>query len=210
MSPCSKTPILTRPPRLIRLNRARQRGAFSLVEVLVAAVIMSIAMGNVVTISMRAADALRTSREAAASSQVLQQRIEAIRDRPWPEVSCSEGLAEILKTPTDSESELSDPQVMETMRVTVPMASSSGLVEGKSFLSVYRKGGVVVIEQSGDFVAEPTLLFEGSLVWRDRNGVHRRVLRTVVCRFGLTRGGILGSMLGRPASRVSKSGGSAL
>lgn len=179
------------------------RDAFSLIEVLVSTLIMSVAMGNIVMMSMRASAALRASREAAATSQLLQQRIEMIRDRPWPEVSGSQALAALMKTPTDSESELSDSQLTETMRVTVPAASDAGLVESDRFLSVRRKGGVVVIEQDGDFAAEPTLLFEGSVSWRDQAGMHRRAVRTVVCRFGLTRYGVLGSVLGRPGSRVS-------
>lgn len=195
----------TMPPTAChRKNAAGRRHGFTLLEVMVSTVLIAIAMGNILMMNIRAARVLRASREVAATSQVLQQRIEMVRERPWAEVAGVKAMAALMKTPTDSEAELSESHLTERMRVTVPRASADGLVETERTFSVCRTDGVVVIEQADDFVAQPTLLFEGSVTWRDPAGVHQRVLRTVVCRIGLTRSGIVGTVLGRPGSRVPR------
>ncbi len=165
--------------------------------------LICLAMGSILMMSMRASKLLRASREVAAASQMLQQRIEMIRERKWSEVSGSKALAVLMQTPTDSEAEMSGTRLTERMKVTVPQASANGLAETDQFFSVSRSAGKVVSEGSGDFGTEPTLLFEGTATWSDSSGVHQRVLRTVICRFGLTRSGIVGTLVGRPSSRVS-------
>ena len=177
--------------------------AFTLLEVTVSCLLIALAMGSILMMSMRSSRLVRASREVAATSQMLQQRVEMIRDRKWSEVSGSLALAALMATPTDSEAEMSGSRLTERMKVTVPKASTTGLVESDRTFTVSRSEGRVVTEGSGDFGAEPTLLFEGTATWSDSSGVHQRVLRTVICRFGLTRGGIVGTVLGRPSSRVS-------
>ncbi|MEO6786944.1 MAG: hypothetical protein ABI318_12500 [Chthoniobacteraceae bacterium] len=188
-----------------RRNCTRGRQAFTLLEVMVSSLLICVAMGSILMMNVRASKILRTSREVAASSQMLQQRVEMIREHTWSEVAGSAALSALMNTPTDSEAEMSGINLTERMKVTVPKASAAGLVETGQFFSVSRSDGNVVCEGSGDFGAEPTLLFEGTATWRDSSGVHQRDLRTVVCRFGLTRCGIVGTVLGRPGSRVSSS-----
>jgi len=190
-------------PLLNLRNPARLCRAFTLMEVMVSTLLISIAMGNILMMNLRAVRILKASREVAAASQILQQRVEIVRDRPWSEVSGSKAMAVLMKTPTDSEAELNGTHVTERLKVTVPKASEAGLVETERSFTISRSDGNVVIEQAGDFMSEPTLLLEGTTTWRDQSGVHQRVLRTVVCRFGLTRSGIVGTVIGRPGSRVS-------
>ena len=192
-----------RSPAFHLRNTVRRGHAFTLMEVMVSTLLICIAMGNILMMNMRAARILRASREVAATSQMLQQRVEMIRDRSWSEVSGSKAMAALMKTPTDSEAEVNGSHVTERLTVTVPKASEAGLVETERCFTVCRTDGDVVVEQSGDFNSEPTLLLEGTATWRDQAGVHQRVLRTVVCRFGLTRSGIVGTVIGRPGSRVS-------
>ena len=182
---------------------ARRGHAFTLMEVMVSALLISIAMGNILMMNMRSAKILRASRELAAASQMLQQRVEMVRDRSWSEVASSKAMAALMKSPTDSEAEINGARVTERLTVTVPKASMAGLVETDRCFTVCRTDGAVTVEQSGDFNSEPTLLLEGTATWHDQAGVHQRVLRTVVCRFGLTRSGIVGTVIGRPSSRVS-------
>jgi type II secretory pathway pseudopilin PulG len=177
--------------------------AFTLLEVTVSSLLIALAMGSILMMSMRASKLVRASRQVAATSQMLQQRVEMVRERTWSEVAGSRALAALMETPTDSEAEMAGSRLTERLKVTVPKASATGLVETARTFTVSRSEGGVVSEGSGDFGAEPTLLFEGTVTWSDSSGVHQRVLRTVICRFGLTRSGIVGTVIGRPTSRVS-------
>ncbi len=167
---------------------------------MVSVLLIVVSMGSILVMNMRASRILRNSREVAATSQILQQRIEMARDQPWAAVASAKALAVLMQTPTDSAAEISDPQFSEQMRVTVPKPTAAGLVETARSFSVVRTRGRVTIEHADDLTAEPTLLFQGTVIWRDPTGPHQRVLRTVICRFGLTHSGIVGTVIGRPGS----------
>lgn len=171
--------------------------AFTILEVLAAAALIAIAMGSIMAINTHAVHTLRATRQAAASSQVLQQRVEMIRARPWPEVSSSDALTQIMSIPTESEKELTDAHMTETLKAIVPVASANGPTDSATTFSVRRQDGSAAADHALDLGAQPTLLFEGTLTWRDVHGVHARTLRTMICRAGLTRSGIFGSPLGR-------------
>jgi len=158
-------------------------------------------VGSIVALSARSARALQFSRQTSASSQILQQRIEMVRGQNWAEVTSSAAVARFMETPTTSEAELGNPTLVETLEVTVPKPSPAGLTETEKSFAVRRMAsGTVSIERTGDFTAEPTLLYQATVTWEDQTGVHRRSLRTIVCRNGLTRSGTVGTVLGRPGS----------
>jgi len=182
------------------LKTLHRTGAFTITEVLVSSLLISVAMGSILSMNMQSITTLRASHEAAASSQVLQQRIEMIRKKAWPEVANSAGLAQVLAAPTESEPELSDSHLVETVKVYAPQTGTNGMDVSPSSFTVRRADHAVQIVQTGDFTTEPTLFFEDSIAWRDRTGPHQRVLRSIICRAGLTRAGLYGSVLGRPGS----------
>gem|GEM_PF-2160868 len=169
-------------------------------EVLISALLISMAVGSIVALSARSARALRYSRQTSAASQILQQRIEMVRGANWAEVTSSMAVARLMEKAAASEAELADSTLMEYLEVTVPKASPQGLVETEKSFSVRRTGGTASIEHSGDFTGEQTLLYQTTVTWRDQTGLHRRSLRTIVCRNGLTRSGTVGTVLGRPGS----------
>lgn len=169
-------------------------------EVLVATLLIAMAMGSIMAINARAISTLRESREVAASSQVLQQRIEMIRERSWTEFASAEALASMMRSRSESEAELSDPLFVETMRVTVPQPSAAGPVESDRFFLVQRTRGRSSIERMGDFSSEHTLLLEGTITWHSQRRIRTRSIRSIICRQGLTRSGIVGSVLGRPGT----------
>ena len=181
----------------------RHTAAFGLIEVLIAALLITSAMATILAIYLRSARMLRTSRVAAASSQVLQQRLESVRDRPWAKVTSSQAIAALMQSPTNSEGELAAQDVVETLKVIAPLAKPGGLIESERYFLVRRAAGVVTVDVVGDFRTEPTLLFESSITWLDDNRPQSRHLRTVVCRNGLTRSGIVGTILGRPGTQVN-------
>lgn len=173
------------------------RSAFTIMEVLVAALLIALCTGSIMAMNVKAFHVLRASRMAAAASQILQQRIEVVRDRSWTEASNSGAIVSLLNKPADSEAELADPTVVETMKVTVPQPGVNGLAETTRSFTVRRANGAATALQTADFSAQPTLFFEGTVTWHDHSGAHTRSLRTAVCRIGLTRSGVAGSVLGR-------------
>ncbi len=173
---------------------------FTIVEVLVSALLIGIGFGSILATDVRSIRTLRCTRQAAAGSQMLQQRIEAIRAAPWPQISNSESLAQLMRVATESEVEVADSALTEYLQVTVPNPALARGAVPRSF-SILRQGGFARVEQSGDFSGERTLMFESRITWRDVQGAHERHLRTIVCRAGLTRSGIFGSALGRAESR---------
>jgi len=160
-------------------------------------------MATIVALYVRSAKMLRASRQVAAAGQILQQRIEMVRDHSWTEVANAQNLAHLMETAADSEDELSTSDLAETLTVTVPDALQTAPTGSGAHLALRRKNGHVTVEESGQLATQPTLLFEGSVTWKDSTGPHERTLRTVICRSGLTRSGIVGTTLGRPGGRVT-------
>lgn len=170
-----------------------------MVEVLVAALLIFLSLGSILAMNARSIRTLRSTRQAIASSQMLQQRIEAIRNQPWPEMASGPALAVLMKKPVDSEKELSDPNCTEIISMSVPSAFGEEVAGARAF-SVQRRGGKVEILEDADFTSERMLLVTASLQWKGTAGMQRRMVRTVLCRTGLTRNGIFGSLLGRPGA----------
>ena len=165
-----------------------------MVEVLVAALLIFMSLGGIFAMNARSLHILRSTRQVTASSFMAQQRLETLRSRPWPEFSNSTALMQLLGTPTESEKELADAEPLETITVAIP--GGSGV--GTSF-SVQRKGGIVRTTAIGDLSSEPMLLVTARVQWRELHRTQERARRTVIYRSGLTRSGIFGSAVGRPA-----------
>lgn len=168
-----------------------------MVEVLVAALMIFLALGGILAMNTRSIHLLRSTRQALATSQMLQQRIESIRNKPWPEISNATALTSLMRSPLDSEKELADDSFTEFLTLSVPDALGSEAAGARAF-SLERRRGVVTVTEDADLGAEPMLLVNASLQWRGLHGTQQRMLRTVVCRTGLTRSGVFGSTLGRP------------
>ena len=186
----------------LRPSTERCTAAFTILEVLIAALLICIALGGILEMNTRSIHILRSTRQVAASSLILQQRMEMIRARPWPEISNSTALAQLMGAATDSEAELADAGCMESIKVSVAETSAAGTVDGGRYFTILRQRGTAEVQDAADFGKQSTLLFEDWVTWRDLHGVHERKLRTIICRAGLTRSGIFGSPLGRPVPRT--------
>ena len=175
-----------------------ERGV-TLVEVLIAIVLVAIALGNIFAMTAQGLHSLRATRQVAASSRVLQQRIEMIRAKPWPEISSATALAFLMQTATESETELDGAGLLESVSISTPADPElSGAATGT--FKVQRQNGTASIRTAGDLSTEPLLLIEVTAAWRNLRGTQQRQLRTLVCRTGLTRSGIFGSGFGQPSS----------
>ena len=168
-----------------------------MVEVLVAAMLIFISLGGIFAMNARSIHILRTTRQVTASSLMAQQRIEAIRGHPWAQISTAAGLAELLRSPTESEKELADAAPVELITLSVP--PTPGAPAAADVLRVRRQGGAVRIEDGGDLDGQSVLLVTVMVQWRGLHGTQERTRRTIVYRSGLTRSGIFGNTLGRPS-----------
>src|SRR3954447_1201096 len=80
---------------------AHRENGVTMVEVLVAALLIIMSLGGIFAMNARSLQILRTTRQVTASSLMAQQRLETIRGLAWPEISNSTALATILQTPME-------------------------------------------------------------------------------------------------------------
>jgi Tfp pilus assembly protein PilV len=181
--------------------KASLRGA-TMVEVLVAALLIFLSLGSILAMNARSIRILKSTRQAIASSQMLQQRIESIRAKPWPEMASAPALESLMRKRLESEIELADPDSIEIITMSVPSAFG-GEVAGARAFSVQRSSGRVTVLENADLTDERMLLVTATLQWKGAAGTQHRMVRTILCRNGLTRNGVFGSLLGRPGSGTS-------
>lgn len=186
-------------PKVIRFrSRFSHSRGVTIIEVLVAAVLIMMGLGGVFAINTRCMHLLRTTRQVTASSQMLQQRMEILRSKAWPEVSNAAALRVLMCTGTESEKELADAEIVETVSVSVPPTLEAVEKDKVRSFSVIRRRGQASVRETADLSGEPLLLFEVLLTWRGVQKEQQRRQRTMICRTGLTRSGIFGSPFGRP------------
>lgn len=185
--------------RKARLFPARSQAGITIIEVMIAALLIGLATGSIMSINAHSLRILQSSHYAAAASQVLQQRVEMLRRATWPELSNDIALAKLMANATESEVELTPSEVTETLTLMVPTDPPAAPLTGGTTISMSRQHGSVTVGQTGDLGAQPSLLVESGIVWKDLTGVHKRTIRTVLCRAGLTRNGLFGNSLGRPS-----------
>ncbi len=170
-----------------------------MVEVLISALLIFLALGGIMSMNVRSIHLLRTTHQATATSQMLQQRIENLRSKTWPEISNGAALARLISVPPESEREIADVDFVESLTVSVPDTMGQEQTSGPK-LRLNRQHGHVQLLEDGDLGAERTLLVSISLQWNDATRAQNRFLKTIVCRTGLTQTGIGGGVLGHPAS----------
>jgi hypothetical protein len=179
-----------------------------MVEVLVAALLIFLSLGGIFAMNARSLHILRSTRQVTASSLMAQQRLETIRSMAWPEFTNGTALAQLMRTPAESESELADSKPTETITITVPTAPGTPERAAATTIRVQRQRGVVKILGPGDLGTEPVLLVSATVQFQEMNRLQERTRRTIIYRSGLTRSGIFGSALGRPAAAAPASSSS--
>jgi hypothetical protein len=196
------------PPR-------RNQAGVTIVEVLLSAVLIFIGLGSIFEMNTHSIELLRATHLTAASTQMVQERVESIRAMAWPEISNSSALAILLQTPVASEKEMNAPGLTETITLSVPQPANGQVLPNEpaapvgevapngQWLQVQRQDGQVRILQSADLGTQPMLLADVLLKWGPPSRVQQRDLRVIICRTGLTRAGIFGSVFGRPVQDPS-------
>src|SRR5437899_12547547 len=107
---------------MLRHPRAEQ-AAFALVECTIATAISAMFLGSLFLMNSSAMDTIQMARESACASQVLQQRIEAMRIANWHQVTDANWLlANLLNVDAPGASQLKN--MSETLML-VPYGSST-------------------------------------------------------------------------------------
>ncbi len=174
---------------------SRESGV-TILEVLASAVVILLGLGAIFGMNAQSLQILRKAQQAAAASQILQERIESMRTHAWPDVSRGLSVAGWMNTPANSAPDLADASPVETLTVS-PTSSPSYVTLNNSTFQVERRNGVAKVLQDADLSGERLLLVDFSITWREQNGTQQRRLRAIVGRDGLTRSGIFGSAFGR-------------
>jgi hypothetical protein len=182
----------------------RMASGVTIVEVMVSAVVIFIGLGSIFSLNTQSLRILRKTRQYSSSNQVLVERIEMLRNHPWPDVSRGQTLAGLFQSVVRSSRDLADAQPVEDILVSVP-ATPGNASANPATIEVRRQNGIAVVVCDGDLSNEPLLLVDLSISWRDANGISQREIRTIIARNGLTRSGVYGSILGRPAINYGSS-----
>jgi len=158
--------------------RSAGKSGVTIIEVLASALLIFLGLGAIFAMNTQSLQILRSTRMLANGSQVLQERMESMRNHPWPEVANGQALAKIWEIPAPS----------------VPGAPKTD----SSFFKIQRRYGKVTIFQNADLTAQPLLLVDMTVSWKEKQETKQRHLRTIIGKTGLTRSGIFGSAFGRP------------
>jgi len=169
----------------------------TIIEVLTSSLLIFLGLGAVFAMNTQSLQILRSTRLLANGSQILQERIESMRNHPWPEVANAPALARLMQTPAPSEVELGNAQLVEIVNVSIPDTPGTPKADNSSF-KIRRRDGKVDVVQSANLTAQPLLLVEMTITWQEKQETKQRQLRTIIGRTGLTRSGIFGSAFGRP------------
>src|SRR5205085_1387321 len=105
-------------------KQCRSESGVTILEVLASAVVILLGLGAIFGMNAQSLQILRKTQQAAAASQILQERLETMRTRPWPEVSRGTAVAGWWAAATNCAADLADANPTETL--TVSPASTPG------------------------------------------------------------------------------------
>jgi Tfp pilus assembly protein PilV len=132
------------------LSKSSAQSGASLLEATIAACTGALFLGSLFTMNMTGMRTMRTAREAATASQVLQQRIEAMRIANWHQITDANWVKNnLLSTNTAGSDSLKN--VTETLTL-VPYGSSTA---GNTQL--VRSGGTTRIVSTTNLLTESAM-----------------------------------------------------
>jgi type II secretory pathway pseudopilin PulG len=107
----------------MRRHLTTEQTAFALIECTIATAVSALFLGSLFLVNSSAMDTIQMAREAACASQVLQQRVEAMRIANWHQVTDANWLlANLLNADAPGASQLKN--MSETLTL-VPYGSST-------------------------------------------------------------------------------------
>lgn len=137
-------------PRMILSKTSNQSGT-TLIEAAVAACTSALFLASLFTLNMSAMRTMRTAREAANASQMLQQRVEAMRIANWHQVTNADWVkTNLLAANAAGSSSLKN--VTETLTL-VPYGSNTA-----GHTQIVRSGGTTqIVERNTALLTENAL-----------------------------------------------------
>jgi prepilin-type N-terminal cleavage/methylation domain-containing protein len=176
------------------------RAGFSLIEVLMATVVILTAMGAIFLVGSRCMGIIQSSNEVAAGSAALHERMQQLQATDWetltdsesyadqvwtdPEDGTTENFTGLLKNATQSGSELRARGAVESVRISVyrPVANATAV---PAPITVTRSGSTATVTSAASsLVDERMVRIDLRLTWNDgRSKVPRsQGLSTIVAR----------------------------
>lgn len=196
---------ISAPKRLIlsmssRKSGRRSSGAFTLIEVLMATMVIFTAMGAIFLVGSRCMGIIQCSQDVAAASATLHERMQQLQATPWltltdsesfadqvwtdPETGTTENFNGLLKNATTTGSELRQRAAVESVRVSAyrPIASAAAV---PAPITVTRTATTPTVTSAAtSLVDEKMVRIDLRLTWTDgRVKIPRSLaLSTVVAR----------------------------
>jgi hypothetical protein len=135
---------------MILKTRSSESGT-SLIEATIAACTSAMFLGSLFTMNMTGMKAIRTAREASSASQVLQQRVEAMRIANWHQITNATWIRTNLMSTSASGSD-----GLKTMSETLLIVPYGSTATGT--MKLVRSGGSTsIVTQSADLLKENAL-----------------------------------------------------
>jgi hypothetical protein len=122
----------------MRIRLRTDSTAFALIECTIATAVSALFLGSLFLLNSSAMDTIQMARESACASQVLQQRIEAMRIANWHQVTDANWLRNNLLN-----GDASGASQLANMSETLTLVSYGGSTVGNTQLT--RAGGAVSI-----------------------------------------------------------------
>jgi prepilin-type N-terminal cleavage/methylation domain-containing protein len=177
------------------MRSAAMQGGFTLVEVMVAASLIILCLTGIYTMQAQGMMLLRQGRNAGATSQMLQQRVEQLRGSAYSTVTSSTGLASLMNGASatmPSELELVGVRNLTETITVFPYyrPSVTPPVTSQSFTITRINRVATGPGTATSLAAEPQVKAHLRVFWADREGNHQREFTTVLSSGGLSASGI--------------------
>ena len=160
-----------------QLQKRRAVAGFAFVEAMVAASVAVIALGGFYASTQQAGRVLRMGKEVVSASEMLQQRIEALRYAPpWSNVTTATGIVGVVAAATGAAANFSN--VTETFTVS-GYPSGSQLVVTRTPAGTFTDNGV-------DLSSTSCVKVTVAATWTGVGNIQRsRQLSTIMSKGGL-------------------------
>ena len=160
-----------------QLRKRRPVAGFAFAETMVAAAVAVIALGGFYASTQQAGRVLRMGKETVSASEMLQQRIEALRYAPpWSNITTAAGIASVVAAPTGASANFSN--VTETYTVS-GYPSGSVLIVTRSPSGTFTNNGV-------DLSSTSCVKVTVTASWTGVGNIQRsRQLSTIISKGGL-------------------------
>ena len=166
----------------MRLSSKRFFSGVTLIESTVATAIAAIFLGSLFTINTSSMQTVKTAREAASASQVLQQRVESMRIANWHQITDSSWLRDnLLNTDAPGTNALKSPA--ETLTIVPYGSSTTGNIQ------LNRSNGTTTVINSTPLLTENAIKVIWTVTYKGtpRDRSMSRQLVTILAKGGVAK-----------------------